>query len=126
MAALFALMAGREAKAEIIFFNGTFLSSNYSLTTLTQGAGGTVSVGQSTTGGNPGAFRSITNIVNNPVGGVSPVIAGWHINITFVSTPTIDGAIGSIFFLLRRTYHGGSGRHWVGHRTEWQLLLVGV
>jgi hypothetical protein len=79
------------------FSDGTFNPDDWTHHVFTRGNGGTVSVGQAQSGGNPGAFRSYTNTVHE-AGEVSAAIYVYHIREEAVWDPVVQGAIDSISF----------------------------
>lgn len=85
-------------QAGMIYSDGTFNNSDWTTTTFVYGGTpGNVTAGQVGSGGNPGAFRSITNALS---GGQSDYaeIDGFHINLSAMYNPGISGAITSLSY----------------------------
>jgi hypothetical protein len=77
--------------------DSTFLDTDWSLTQFTTPAGGTSTGGQVLAGGNPGAFRNITDALNNaPSPGTASIVLSTSIYTPFTCSPGVSGAIGSL------------------------------
>jgi hypothetical protein len=84
--------------ATVLFADGTFNTSNYSIT-IFQTGGATIDVSQALSGGNPGACLEITSIV--PAAGSGGFFSSeYFLNPSFVYNPTSQGDIQSIDFAV--------------------------
>jgi len=92
-AILFASTITSEAQA-ILFFDGTFTPSDWTLYTETLVSGGTTTPSQVLAGGTPGAYRRIDNVVSG--GGAGSGIWGFNINNNAIYDPSAGGAISEI------------------------------
>ncbi len=91
---IFILLFGITGSASaLVFSDGTFNDTDWSLTIQTINAGGSISESQSLSGGNPGEFRRIINTVN-PYS--HSFIAGFYLRSGADYDPSTDGAIGTI------------------------------
>ncbi len=79
------------------FSDNTFNNGDWSLTILVNRGGGAVMTGsQNGSGGNPGAYRNVTDQLNAPPSGDYTAIVGLHLMNGAVYTPSAQGAITSI------------------------------
>lgn len=78
------------------FFEGAFADADWTTSVYQNGNGGTLSAAQQTSGGNPGAYRVVTLVVNpGPPGGRSNIFSfHWHTPSRY--DPAANGAIASI------------------------------
>ncbi len=76
--------------------DSTFLDANWALTQFTAGNGGSSTAAQSLTGGNPGAFRNVTDALNAAPSGLETLVLSTSIYTPFTYNPAVSGAIGSI------------------------------
>jgi hypothetical protein len=77
--------------------DNTFLNTDWSLTQFTAGNGGSSTATQALSGGNPGAFRNVTDVLNAaPAGGLETIVLSTSIYTPFTYTPSVSGAIASI------------------------------
>jgi hypothetical protein len=97
-AALVGALLAAPSMADMIFTDGTFDPSNYTVSTFQTG-GGTVTTQQSLTGGNPGAASE--TLINGPASTSYQATAFW-INNAFAYDPSVSGAIGSLAFSADR------------------------
>jgi hypothetical protein len=86
----------RLARAgSITFFDGTFADSDWQLTVFTNGGNATAT--QVPSGGDPGAYRQITNTVADaPNPNIEAQVIGFHGNLNALYNPQAMGAITSI------------------------------
>ena len=92
------LWAGAPAKVQAaLFTDQTFNNADWTITPLQQGNGGSVSAGQVGSGGNPGAYRSVTDTVN-PAGSSSSIAHGYHLSPLMTYSFQSGGAIISMDF----------------------------
>jgi opacity protein-like surface antigen len=87
------LIASQGAAAAVTVSDGTFADANWNLTQFTGGTGGSVTAGQVLTGGNPGAFRNLTDALTG--GGVG-IVLGTNIYTPFTYSAAVSGAITSL------------------------------
>lgn len=77
--------------------DSTFLDTDWALTQFTTPGGGTSTGGQVLVGGNPGAFRNITDALNNaPTPSTASIVLSTSIYTPFTYSPGVSGAIGSL------------------------------
>jgi hypothetical protein len=77
--------------------DSTFLDTDWTLTQFTSPGGGTSTGGQVLVGGNPGAFRNITDALNNaPTASTASIVLSTSIYTPFTYNPGVSGAIGSL------------------------------
>jgi hypothetical protein len=92
-----AALAGHAPAAPVVFFDGIFNNSDWSLTAFNNatGVGSTATGNQVLTGGNPNEYRRIRNniAVQNPGNGA---LIGFHMNVLDFYTPSSQGAISTI------------------------------
>ena len=86
------------AAAQITAFSdGTFLDTDWSVTTETLNLGGTVTGNQVATGGSPGAYRRIVNTLNSAAGQpFSNTVYGFHARAGATFDPATSGPISAI------------------------------
>ncbi|MBU6413774.1 MAG: hypothetical protein KGS45_09885 [Planctomycetes bacterium] len=98
------------AQADVVYSDGTFTPSNWGLETFTaNGAGGSVTAAQLSSGGNPGQARSVTNTTGT---GPDQTIFGLHRYGTTNATryePLNQGAIASVDFSIDFAFRSGVG-----------------
>jgi hypothetical protein len=79
--------------------DSTFLDTDWSLTQFTTPGGGTSTATQSLSGGNPGAFRNVTDALNAAGGPtVNGIVLSTSIYTPFTYNPGISGAISSLAY----------------------------
>ena len=92
----------------VVFSENTFNNSDWDLTVRTFFGGGATSATQVNTGGNPGAYRRVTTVVNtgtaNPGG-----VFGFHRRIGAVYDPGTQGAIASVDYSEDARMFSGGG-----------------
>ena len=76
--------------------DSTFLDGNWSGTQFTAGNGGSSTGAQVLTGGNPGAYRNVVDVVNAAPSGSTSVVISTHLYTPFTYDPSSAGAIGSL------------------------------
>ena len=76
--------------------DNTFLDANWALTQFTAGNGGSSTAAQSLAGGNPGAFRNVTDVLNAAPVGLNTIVLSTSIYTPFTYNPAVSGAIASI------------------------------
>jgi hypothetical protein len=87
-----ALLAS-HAFAAVTVSDGTFLDANWNLTQFLAGSGGSVTGGQVLSGGNPGAYRNVTDALT---GGSPGLVLGTSIYTPFTYSPGVSGAIATL------------------------------
>jgi hypothetical protein len=87
------LLVASQPAAAVTVSDGTFLDANWNLTQFQGGTGGSVAAGQMLVGGNPGAFRNVTDTLTG--GGVG-IVLGASIYTPFTYSPIASGAIASL------------------------------
>ncbi|MEO5786388.1 MAG: hypothetical protein ABIS17_12880 [Casimicrobiaceae bacterium] len=99
-AALFVvgMLLSSVAAAQASVSDSTFLDTNWTLTTFTSGNGGSVVAGQVASGGNPGAFRNVTDNLNAAPSGSQTIVLGASIYTPFTYAPATSGAIASLSY----------------------------
>jgi opacity protein-like surface antigen len=90
------MMASQIAAAAVTVSDSTFADANWNLTQFLGGTGGSVTAGQVLSGGNPGAFRNLTDTLTG--GGVG-IVLGTNIYTPFTYSPTVSGAIASLNYI---------------------------
>ena len=103
----------------VTYSDQVFNEDDWTLTTQTLGGGGSVSLFQVTSGGNPDEYRRIENTVNNGPGGVW----GFHMRNGAVYDPSTQGAIVSLDYHEDSIMFSGFGQ---GHATGAALLQDGI
>lgn len=84
-----------SARAEVTFADGDFQPESWEIVIyFVDGNGGTVTATRETTGGNPGAFRKITTIVNDAP--PYSTVMSFHHYLPAAYDPSMQGAILSI------------------------------
>ena len=79
--------------------DSTFLDADWALTQFTTPGGGTDTAAQSLSGGNPGAFRNVTDALNAAGGpSLNGVVLSTSIYTPFTYNPGISGAISSLAY----------------------------
>ena len=76
--------------------DGTFLDVNWSLNQFTAGNGGSSTAAQVLAGGNPGAFRNVTDALNAAPAGSQTIVLSTSIYTLFTYNPAVSGAITSV------------------------------
>ncbi len=89
-----ALLSWQSLAAAVTVSDGTFADADWTIASFSSGSGGTSTAVQVGSGGNPGSYRNVTDMLTG--GGVESVVAGVSIYGPFTYTPTASGAIGSI------------------------------
>jgi IPTL-CTERM motif len=87
--------------------DSTFLDANWALTQFTAGLGGSSTAAQSLSGGNPGAFRNVTDVLNAAPPGSQTIVLSTSIYTPFTYSPAVSGAIGSINYSEDAACTGG-------------------
>ncbi|MEP7062767.1 MAG: hypothetical protein ABI881_10230 [Betaproteobacteria bacterium] len=82
------------AAAQTTVTDSTFVDTDWTGTQFVAGGGGSSSGAQVASGGNPGSFRNVTDVLNAAAPGTSTVVLSTHIYNPFTYTPTVQGAIG--------------------------------
>jgi hypothetical protein len=93
-AAMIAMLSSLAAAQTVS--DNTFLDANWSLTQFTAGNGGSSTAAQALAGGNPGAFRNVTDALNAAPAGLETIVLSTSIYTPFTYTPSVSGAIASI------------------------------
>ncbi len=90
------LLATSTQARPVVFFDGIFNNSDWSLNSITNANGvGSSALGfQVLTGGNPNEYRRIRN--NNVISGPSGALIGMHLNALSFYNPSSSGAISFI------------------------------
>ena len=89
------LLAGRSALADHTIFDGTFAPSDWTLTDASP-SGSSVAAGQSLTGGDPGAYRSMVFNYQDP--SIGTPYASYSLDVGATYSPATQGAITSLTF----------------------------
>lgn len=92
------------ASAAVTVSDGTFLDANWNLTQFLGGTGGSVTGGQVASGGNPGAFRNVTDTLTG--GGVG-IVLGTSIYTPFTYSAGGSGAIATLNYTEDAACTGG-------------------
>lgn len=99
------LFVGAAARADVVFSDTEFTSSNWALENVTLGTGGTSSASQ-VTGGNPGFARQLTTNVNAS-GGVVYALSRYGTSVATRYEPAVSGAITSVDFTIDYRFLSG-------------------
>lgn len=91
-----ALLSWQTLAAAITVSDSTFANTDWTLTSFSSGNGGTATAAQVLSGGNPGAYRSVTDTLNS--GGTPSVVLAASIYSPFTYNPAVSGAIASVDF----------------------------
>lgn len=94
--------------ADIIYYDGTFNSGNWSIATLVYGPGGIVSGTQQANGGNPNQWLKVDDTVYGNVGDIKAVF-GFFANSDAVYNPSTQGAIDHIYYSEEALFLSGLG-----------------
>ena len=76
--------------------DSTFLDANWSLTQFTAGNGGSSTAAQVLSGGNPGSYRNVTDVLNAAPPGSQTIVLSTRIYTPFTYNPATAGAIASL------------------------------
>ena len=97
-AALWVLLAllPSHGAAQSSVSDGTFLDTDWSLTQFTAGNGGSSTAAQVLTGGNPGAYRNVTDALNAAPLNSQTIVLSTSIYTPFTYNPSVAGAITSL------------------------------
>jgi hypothetical protein len=87
--------------------DSTFLDANWALTQFSAGNGGSSTATQSLSGGNPGAFRNVTDVLVSASGGNNTVVLSTSIYTPFTYNPAVSGAITSVNYSEDAACTGG-------------------
>ena len=87
--------------------DNTFLDANWALTQFTAGNGGSSTAAQMLSGGNPGAFRNVTDVLNAAPPGLETIVLSTSIYTPFTYTPAVSGAIASFNYSEDAACTGG-------------------
>lgn len=90
----------------LAFFDGTFVNTDWTLTVEITGNGGTSTGSQKPSGGNPGEYRKVHNIV---FGGGYNYVIGYHFFNKSEYSPSLQGEITSIDFSIDHKMFIGFG-----------------
>ncbi len=90
------LLMAHLALADVVFSDSEFDNADWELTVLMDGPGGTITATQVISGGNPGAYRNVTHVLNAPEGGQRSRVVGLHLPIGASYNPQLEGPIASI------------------------------
>jgi hypothetical protein len=103
--------AGPATAGFVTYYDGTFNDADWQLTILEGGGGGSVIPLQIASGGDPGEYRRVTDIVDPPLA-IPPgsVVYGLHFRPDAVFTPATQGAIQSIDFGIDTIMFSGFGQ----------------
>lgn len=85
-----------SASAPFVLSDGTFADAEWTTSIYQNGNGGTLSAVQSATGGNPGAYRAVTLLVNPGPPGARSNIFSFHWHTPSRYDPAANGAIATI------------------------------
>lgn len=107
----FLLLASLAGPASAVTFSdATFTPADWTVTVETLNLGGSVSVSQVATGGNPGAFRRINDVLASALGqGFSNSVFGFHARNGATWTPSVQGAIAALAYSEDAYRYAGSG-----------------
>lgn len=94
--AVLAMFALSPSAAAQTVSDGTFLDANWSLTQFLAGNGGSSTAAQVLAGGNPGAYRNVTDALNAAPPGSQTIVLSTSIYTPFTYNPAASGAIGSL------------------------------
>lgn len=94
---LLALLAS-PAAAQTSASDGTFAPADWTLTQFTSGNGGSSTAAQSLAGGNPGAFRDVTDMLNAAPPGSQTIVLSTSIYNPFTYDPAVSGAITAVAY----------------------------
>jgi len=78
--------------------DNTFLDANWALTQFTAGNGGSSTAAQSVAGGNPGAFRNVTDVLTTAPPGLNTIVLSTSIFTPFTYSPGVSGPIASLSY----------------------------
>lgn len=106
LVAITALLGATPVAAQVVS-DATFLDANWVLTVATAGNGGSVAAAQVASGGNPGAFRNVTDTLNAAPAGSQTIVLSTSIFTPFTYTPSLSGAITSIAYIEDAACTGG-------------------
>ena len=90
------LLIAHLALADVVFSDSEFAEADWELTVLMDGPGGTITATQVISGGNPGAYRNVTHVLNAPERGRRSRVVGLHLPIGASYDPQLEGPIASI------------------------------
>ncbi len=96
--------------AATIFLDGNFAQSDWSQTVNTYGAGGTQTVSQQSSGGNPGNYLYVNDTVNHaPSAGTWSGVWGTFLKDGAIYDPSLSGAVGTINYAEDAIMFSGFG-----------------
>jgi len=87
--------------------DSTFLDANWALTQFTAGNAGSSTATQMLSGGNPGAFRNVTDVLTAAPPGLNTIVLSTSIYTPFTYDPAVSGAIGSLSYSEDAACTGG-------------------
>jgi hypothetical protein len=87
--------------------DGTFVDANWALTQFTAGNGGSGTAAQMLSGGNPGAFRNVTDALNAAPPGSQTIVLSTSIYSLFTYNPAVSGGIASVNYTEDAACTGG-------------------
>ena len=76
----------------------TLLDANWALTQAWAGLGGSSTAAQVATGGNPGSYRLVTDVVNAAPPGSQTLVLSTNIYTPFTYNPAVSGSIASLSY----------------------------
>jgi opacity protein-like surface antigen len=107
---LVSIVSAAPAASAATFSDATFNNADWTVTVEVLNLGGSVNGSQVTTGGNPGAFRRINNVLNSAAGQpFSNSVFGFHARAGATWNPGIQGAITSLAYEEDAYRYSGSG-----------------
>lgn len=107
---IFALALGASAPGAATFSDGTFAPADWSVAVQGLNLGGSVNASQVASGGNPGLFRRIDNVLNSAIGQpFSNSVFGFHAYAPAVWNPSVDGTIVTLDYSEDAFRFAGSG-----------------
>lgn len=87
--------------------DSTFLDANWALTQFTAGNAGSSTAAQVLAGGNPGAYRNVTDVLTAAPPGLATIVLSTSIYTPFTYSPGVSGAIGSLNYTEDASCTGG-------------------
>lgn len=123
MAAVVILCACAVSNASVTYFDGTFNQADWDIMIQIEGTGGTTTVTQENTGGNPGDYRRITNTVSAAPGTGRSSILAFHKYLLGSYDPGTQGAIASIDYSEDSIMFSGFGQ---GQASGPALVQAGI
>jgi hypothetical protein len=92
------------------FHDETFLDADWTTTTLAAGMGGSALAAQILADGNPGAYRSLTLMINAAQPGSASTFTSFSWKTTAVYDPSTAGAIASLDYVRDERLFSGGGQ----------------